>query len=289
MRPSRSPVRAALAALALAPYAALAAPVTLDFRGGTEVDPDPTTFGDELYLEEGFAIRADGVYATSEAEAEVFGFSPPYGLEAALPRFASTSATGIELEVYDYAITRADGGPFALDAFRSDATDFNSIAYTYELEDGRTLTERIYGEVAFYRFLGTRADGSTVAAVVDADLAQGLGLSGIVRLDVDWTEGPSGFRAQCDPRNLRARDPALAALGAPGTCGLDIPTAPGVARITAFQEPEDFLNFSNRDRAARVEAIELSVPPAPIPLPASLPLLAGTLAAAAWIARGRRR
>ncbi len=172
---------------------------------------------------------------------------------------------------------------------RSDAADLNSIAYTYELEDGRTLSERIYGEVVFYRFLGTRADGSTVATVSDADLAAGLGLSGIVRLDIDWTEGPSGFRAECDPRNLRARDPALAALGAPEACGLDVPTAPGVARITAFQDLEDFLNFSNRDRAARVQAIELTVPPAPVPAPASLPLLAGALGAAAWIGRRRPR
>ena len=276
-----------LAALALAPSTALAVPVTLDFRGG-EVIPDPTAPGDVLYLEEGFAIRADGVYATDEEEAELFGFRPPYGLEAALPNFASTSATGIELEVYDYTIARADGGPFALDAFRSDAADFNSIAYTYELEDGRTLSERIYGEVAFYRFLGTRADGSTLATVSDADLATGLDLSGIVRLDVDWTEGPSGFRAECDPRNLRARDPELAALGAPEACGLDVPTAPGVARITAAQDPEDFLNFSNRDRAARVRAVEFTVPPTPVPLPASLPLLAGALAAAR-IARRRRR
>ncbi len=77
MRLPRSSARRVLAALVLAPSTAFAVPVTLDFQGGTEVDPDPTAFADELYLEEGFAIRADGVYATREEQAEVYGFSPP--------------------------------------------------------------------------------------------------------------------------------------------------------------------------------------------------------------------
>lgn len=111
---------AALLALALAPGIALAATVTLDFQGGVTVDPDPATFGDEVYVEEGFEIRARGVYATNEEEAEVLALRPPYGLEAALPTFSSNMATGLDLEVFTYTIARAGGGPFSLDAFRAD-------------------------------------------------------------------------------------------------------------------------------------------------------------------------
>ena len=60
---------AILLALALAPGTAVAVSVTLDFQGGVEIDPDPSRLGDEFYLEEGFAIRADGLYATNAAEA----------------------------------------------------------------------------------------------------------------------------------------------------------------------------------------------------------------------------
>lgn len=194
---------AALLALSLAPAVAPAATVTLDFQGGATVDPDPVAFGDEIYIKEGFEIRARGVYATNEEEAELLALRPPYGLEAALPTFSSNMATGLDLKVFAYTIARAGGGPFSLDAFRADVTDFRTIFYFYEFEDGRTLSEMIRGEVGFIRFAGTRADGSTVETVADEERARAQ--RGHPTAGARRSAARSARRARRPARHARAR------------------------------------------------------------------------------------
>ena len=278
--------------LAVMPGTALAVPVTLDFQGGVNVDTDPEPFaGDEYYLEEGFEIRAAGYYASGEEEAEALSLDSSATLEAALPIFLTTSVFP-EPEVYDYRITRADGGTFSLDGFVANVSNYDSIEYIYTFEDGTSRSEYVSGDDGFIEFVGTRADGSTVSTVADGEFANNLGLTDIVRLEIDWTDAPEGFLRECDPRALAERDPELAALGVPDDCGSDVPKAQGVASISGFDLNEDFVFFTNYDLVADVSAIELSVDdpvgPAPIPLPASLPLLAGGLGIAAWVGRRRR-
>lgn len=280
---------ALIAALIAAPGMAFAATVTLDFQGGVErSDVAP---GTQVYIEEGFEIRAPGgSYATNAEDAELYGFPTPYGIEAALPTFSSTIATGLDLEVFTYNITRAGGGLFSLDSFMADVTDYHSIVYLYEFDDGRTLEERIRGKVGFVRFAGTRADGSIVETVADAGRAQGLGLNDIVRADIDWAYGinPGATTFYCDERNLRQLSPELAALGAPDDCGG--PRAPGIKSIMARFDGEDLIGFTNYALVARVHGIGVSTSdlPAPVPLPAAAwMLLAGIAGLGGVRMRGR--
>ena len=279
--------------LAAMPSAAFAVPVTLDFQGGVNVDTDPEPFvGDEYYLEEGFEIRASGLYASGEEEAEALDLEPFETLEYALPNFVEQGVLP-EAEVYNYLVTRADGGAFTLDAVVASVANYNSIEYIYTFADGTRESEYVNGDDGFFEFVGTRADGSMVSTIADGEFATDLGLTDIVRLEIDWTNAPADFVRECDPRALAARDPELAALGVPDECASDAPRAPNVVGISAFDQGEDFVSGTDYDRNAYVSAIELSVDdpvgPAPIPLPASLPLLAGGLGIAAWVGRRRRR
>lgn len=278
-------MRLRLLALLLAPLTgpvtAQATPITLDFVGGTDLFTEEAGF-QPVYVEEGIEVTVEGRFTFPEEDA-------PSGVRFAVGTLVDRLAGDFPVSTA-YTLRPLSGRPFALRSIDIARVAFDAVV-TYEtvFADGTVDTDEVETRSSALTFAGQRVDGSPVGAVLDlfdvagldpaldnfADLPgeirpldlDGLGLSDLASVTVTFRT-PFGEAAICDPKNLSRRiDPSV---GVPPECdpgGTLRSDVSGLSASTSLDpDGEGFGVF------AVVESLEVEV--APIPLPATLPLLA---------------
>ena len=266
------------------PVTARAAPITLDFVGGTDLFTEEAGF-QPIYVEEGIEITVEGRFTFPEEDTLS-------GVRFAVGALADRPAGDYPISTA-YTLRPLSGRPFALTSIDISRVAFDAIvAYETVFADGTADTDEVETRSSALAFTGRRADGSSAGAVLDLfdftgldparegfvdlpgenrplDLG-GLGLTDLTSVTVTLRT-PFGEAAICDPKNLSRRiDPSV---GVPPECdpgGTLRADVSGLSASTSLDpDGEGYGMF------AVVEGFEVEV--APIPLPATLPSLAAGL------------
>lgn len=254
------------AGLTLVATQAAAIPVTL-LPDSDQVVPSDDFGLEGTFVGTGFVFEAEG------------GSGVPFqdGGDGADLSEINDSFTGFTEQVQSLTITRADGQPFDLLSVEIPSTRSDAFAfYEGDLLDGGTLEEQItlFSE-DIVGVSGVTAGGAEVSTAFDLPVPEfGSEFEDLVSL----TFSVGGFPEPCAPVNLARVDPRFALST---ECGGDPDTDP-FSSVFIFSDStqNDALEYT-------LSAISLDSP-APIPVPASLPLLAGALGALAWRTRRMR-
>lgn len=277
--------------LALAAGAPSAAPVTL--LPGT----DQVVATDDFGLQGRFA----GTGFAFDAETEEFLDPISEGGEPAEIGSINDGLTGFTRAVQRLTISAPVGRAFDLLSLDIPLAYFGTLA-TYEgtAEDGEDVVNFVFPLFESVVLSGVTTAGSVIeesfvpvddAATFFSSLfaenpdptfgseAFGPGFEDLVSLTFT-AGGPSGLETVCDPANLANVDPRFA---------LSEPCADAPGPLTGVEVELELVAGSRNDNAF-YEVAAVTVDVAPIPVPASLPLLLGGLGALALGARrGARR
>ena len=286
------PLLVALAATLVTP--AGAAPVTLLPGGDQVVRTDPGGDGTTgFFAGTGFAFTADTFDASTVLDPSITD------LVIDLSRI-NDSMTGPDNAASRLTVQRGDGAPFDLVSLTIPSFYIGGLVF-YDGEvagsdDARSVSDFVTPITDVIGLTGTTASGGTVTASF-APANAGTGATGLFRgnyffENADPVFGPEAFGPgfedlisltlaigetddgldPCDPANLSRVDPRFA-LSPP--CAPDAADPP-LANVTAFTDLSGALGPRNDLFLFGVDAITVDSP-APIPAPASLPLLAAGL------------